>query len=116
MPNVIIGCAIGTLIGAAIAVFFGGMLGAGAERRLIDEWRKIRPGMTLDEVKSQLGEPSGQYPIGKGFPEWAERSVPDDYYQNHGLLTFVIPMIRPQVLLIYYDGADRVVFVSSVPT
>tara|TARA_B110000495_G_scaffold182009_1_gene177198 strand:- start:1604 stop:1954 length:351 start_codon:yes stop_codon:yes gene_type:complete len=116
MRNFIIGCVIGALVVAVFAVLIGGVLGAGTERRLIDDWRKIQPGMTLDDVKSELGEPSGHFPIGQGFPEWAERSVPNDYFENHGLLTYVIPLIGPQVLLIYYDSDDRVVFVSSVPT
>lgn len=72
--------------------------------------------MTLDEVTAVLGKPNAKIPVGQGFPEWAERSVPSDYFKQHGLLTYVVPMIAPQVLLIYYDSEDRVVFVSSVPT
>ena len=116
MRNVIIGCVIGALVVAVLAVLFSGVLGVHTERRLIEDWRKIQAGMTLDDVKSELGEPSGQFPIGQGFPEWAERSVPNDFFEKHGLVTYVIPVIGPQVLLIYYDSDDRVVFVSSVPT
>lgn len=116
MRNIIIGCAIGLVLATLLAVLFGIMLGVRAEHQLIEDWRKVQPGMTLDEVKSLFGEPSGQFPVGDGFPEWAERSVPDDYFENHGLITYVSPKIPPQVLLIYFDHDERVVFVSSVPT
>jgi hypothetical protein len=83
MRNAIFGFLIGALLVVILAVFFGGTFGADAKQRLIDDWRKILPGMTLDEVKSELGEPSGQFPVAQGFPEWAERSVPNDFSRNH---------------------------------
>jgi hypothetical protein len=116
MRNIIIGCTIGALVATLLVVLYGGLLNAAADRQLIEAWRKIQPGMPLADAKSELGEPSGQYPLGQGFPEWAQRSVPDDFSKSHGLLTYVIPVLTPQVLLIYYDSDERVVFVSSVPS
>jgi hypothetical protein len=87
-----------------------------AAPRLIEDWRKIQPGMTVEKVESLLGKPNSQFSPGDGYPEFGQRSVPDDYFKNHGLLAYVIPTIEPQVLLIYYDDDDRVVFVSSAPT
>ena len=89
---------------------------AAAERELIDKWRQVHPGMPCAEVVRILGTPSEEWKPGTGFPDWAQKSVPEDYYLNHGLLLFTIMRMGPQLLLVYFDENNRVAFVSSTWT
>jgi hypothetical protein len=111
----VVGFVIGTVV-ASFMIMSGDLLRRPAERQLIDDWRKIQPGMLVTEVQSLLGESSGRFPRGDSLPLWAEQSVPKDFSQSHGLVTYVIGGIGPQVLLIYFDEQNRVVFVSSTTT
>ena len=116
MAKFIAGCFLGSIITLAALTLFAGLLYSRAERQLIDDWRKIQPGMTRATVLELLGPPSHDVKPGHGFPDWATKSVPDDYYELHGLLVFTIPAPGPQLLLIYLDSNDRVSFVSSMYT
>ena len=115
MQKAFIGFFLGLLVGAVLSGALSRIL-SGANSELIANWRSIEPGVSIAEVESRLGKPSSVFPLGQGFPEWAEESVPDDFYKNHGLVTYVTPRIRPQVLLVYFDEDENVVYVSSVPT
>ncbi len=95
---------------------FAGLLHSRAERQLIDNWRQIQPGMERNAVIELLGEPYYHMAPGVGFPAWAEESIPDDYYESHGLLVFYAPAPGPQLLLVYFDSDDHVSFVSSTHT
>lgn len=116
MRNLIVGFVAGVVAATLVLVSFSSAFRQSSEHRLIEDWRKIRPGMRIAEVQQVLGEPSGQFPLGQPYPEWGGCSVPKDFYLKRGLMTYVVPLLAPQVLLIYYDEDDRVVFVSSVPT
>jgi len=116
MCLLIVDFVMGIVVAALFVLVYSGLLRQPAERRLIDDWRKIQPGMLVTEVQTILGEPNGRFPLGDSFPNWAEQSVPNDFYQSHGLVTYVIGGIGPQVLLIYFDEQNRVVFVSSTST
>lgn len=115
MAKFVVGVIGGSLVTLLAMTIFVGLLSVPAERDLIDNWREIYPGMPYAEVERILGSPS--YDMrrpGTGFPEWTEKSVPDDYYVNHRLVVFTI---RPmgQRLLLVLDYNDRVTFVSSIP-
>ena len=116
MAKFVAGCVAGSIITLVILTLFGGLLYSRAERQLIDDWRKIHPGMTRASVLEVLGKPSYDMNPGHGFPEWANKSVPDNYYETHGLLVFTIPAPGPQLLLVYFDSSDCVSFVSSIYT
>jgi hypothetical protein len=107
---------VGTLVTILALALFAGIQCAPADRELIENWRKIRLGMNRDEVERILGLPDYDIKRGSAFPTWAEKSVPDSYYLNHGLLVFTIRRLGPQLLLVYVDEDDCVVFVSNAPT
>jgi|GEM_PF-3319980 hypothetical protein len=115
LRDIVVGFVIGIFV-ASFMIISGDLLRKPVERQLIDDWRKIRPGNLVTEVQTILGEPNGRFPLGDSFPKWAEQSVPKDFYKSHGLVTYVIMGIGPQVLLIYFDEQNRVVFVSSTST
>ena len=116
MAKLVAGCVVGSIITLVSLTLFAGLLYSRAERQLIDDWRKIQPGMTRATVLELLGKPSYDIKLGQGFPNWATQSVPDNYYETHGLLVFTIPAPGPQLLLVYLESNDRLSFVSSIYT
>ena len=116
MGRFISGCVAGSLLTIVALALFAGLLSSGAERQLIDDWRRIQPGMNRDAVLQTLGKPAYDMKLGDGFPAWAETSVPDDYYKSHSLLVFHVPAPGPQLLLVYLDENGNVSFVSSTYT
>ena len=114
MTKFILGLVVGSLVTIVSLSLFTGLLSARAERHLIADWRLVKPGMERKEVIDMLGKPSLALNVGDGFPYWAERSVPADYSETHGLVVFALPTLPgPQLLLVYLDKEDRVSFVSS---
>ena len=113
MAKFLAGCIAGSIATLVLLTLFAGLLYSRAERRLIDNWRQVHPGMTRAAVVEILGEPKHDIQPGIGFPTWADKSVPEDYYKTHGLMVFYIPTFGPQLLLVYFDTEDRVSFVSS---
>jgi hypothetical protein len=116
MGKFVSGCIAGSLLTIIALTLFAGLLHSRAERHLIDDWRKIQPGMNKESVLQTLGDPAYDMKLGDGFPAWAEKSVPDDYYKTHALLVFYVPGPGPQLLLVYLDGNGGVSFVSSTST
>ncbi|MCA9187480.1 MAG: hypothetical protein R3E01_22525 [Pirellulaceae bacterium] len=116
MAKFISGFFVGSVAALVALSLFAGLLCFQSERQLIDQWRKIEPGMERHAVIELLGEPSYDIKLGEDFPGWAEMSIPDDYYQTHGLLVFAVPVPGPQLLLVYFDEDGRVSFVSSTYT
>lgn len=116
MAKFISGLVIGALVTLLVLTLFGGLFYARAKGQLIDQWRQVKPGMERETVVKLIGEPTYDMKLGEGFPSWAEVSVPDDYYQTHGLLVFLVRGPGPQLLLVFLDADDRVSFVSSTYT
>ena len=85
--------------------------------RANEEWQRIQPGMTLDQVEATLGR-KATYDAkpGEGFPSYAKSGFPEDYSQEHGLQTFLVPGIGPYLLLVAYDRSGRVTFVACTTT
>lgn len=110
------GFLLGTLTVLAVLTLFGGLLYAPAKRELIENWRKIQPGMSTVEVESILGPPNYSFNSGERFPPWASENVPHDYWHGHGLIAYTINRPGPQILIIYTDDNQNVTFVSSVST
>lgn len=108
----------GLIAGMLLTASFQGVtaIAGKSSQKLIADWRSVRPGMTVAEVTAVLGVPNGTFPAGKPFPEFASQSVPDKYYENHSVSTYVIPLLKPQVLLIYFDADGVVSYVSSSST
>lgn len=105
-------------IALALAVFLLGLTWAGtaSKEKLIDSWRVVHPGMSVVEVTSSLGTPDLEIQVGNPFPNWAAKSVPENYFETHGLMTFVTQTPLPEVLLVYFDEDGHVTFVSSCNT
>lgn len=116
MAKFLMGTIVGSILTLAATTIFAGLLSSPAERQLIENWRKVRPGMEKSAVIELLGEPSYEMKLGEGFPAWAEKSVPPEYYKTHGLLVFTVRMTGPQLLLIFIDAEGCVSFVSSTYT
>lgn len=116
MKQAVIMLAIGVAVGAAgfwlftdtYSHFFSGV----AERRLIKEWRQIKPNMTVTEVQSILGEPSAKYKTGDDFPDFYQPLIPINYDKKHGALSYTLPGIPIYVLVIFFDKDERVTFVG----
>jgi hypothetical protein len=116
MKSSTIGAVVGACV-AALALTLGTELPyAPGKTELIAKWRLVRPGMSRDEVIRALGSPTYDFKPGEGYPDWAKFGSADTFYEDHGLLVFTITRMGPQLLLIYVDRANRVAFVSSVPT
>ena len=111
-----VGAIVGALVTGITLTLFSGLLFISAERQLIEDWRKIQPGMERTTVEQILGAPSYDFEIGQGFGPWPHDSLPADYDSNHGLLVFVTGLPGPQVLLVYMDEKNCVSFVSSTTT
>ena len=85
--------------------------------RVNEEWQRIQPGMTLDQVEVALGRKAyHDDKPGEGFPSYAKAGFPEDYSQEHGLQTFVVPGVGPYLLLVAYDRSGRVTFVACTTT
>jgi hypothetical protein len=84
--------------------------------RLIDAWRKVEPGMDIDEVDVRLGAPAYDFAAGEGWPAWATVAAPEEVRRQHGLRVFMVAGMGPQLLLVIYDDAGHVFFVTSRPT
>jgi len=102
---------LGLIVGLALG--WGGSVlpGKDSNARLIGAWRKIQPGMSLQEVEAALGPPSyesGTWEAGARFPE--------SYRKDHELRTYIVKGLGPQLLFIAFDRDGRVSFVSSSPT
>ena len=112
--------AIGAIVGACVAALaltiWAELPYAPARADLIAKWREVRPGMSRDEVIRTLGSPAYDFKPGEGYPDWAKFGSADTFCLDHGLLVFTITGIGPQLLLVYVDRADKVAFVTSVPT
>lgn len=113
--------AAGFLAGAVTAtlslLLFSGVLFYPAQKELIDKSRLVKLDMPINEVKEILADDGVTHKYGGGFPEWAKRSVPEDYSENHGLITFTTRKgFGPQLLLVYFDERNRVTFITSTDT
>ncbi len=87
-----------------------------SSQKLIADWRSIQPGMTVAEVTARLGVPNGTSQQGNRFLNSRHSLSLTSTNENHSVSTYVIPLLKPQVLLIYFDADGAVSFVSSSST
>ncbi len=116
MRSSVIGAVLGACVAALALTIWADLPYAPARAELIAKWRQIRPGMTRNETIHVLGSPTFDFKPGGGYPEWAQLGSPDAFSKDHGLLVFTIARMGPQLLLVYLNRDDKVVFVSSTST
>ncbi|WP_367874203.1 hypothetical protein [Luteolibacter sp. Populi] len=102
---------LGLIVGLALGWGLGGSIFP-SNARLIESWRKIQPGMSLQEVEAALGPPSYE----KGVPQEARVRFPESYWKDHKLRTYIVKGLGPHLLFIAFDREGRVSFVSSSAT
>lgn len=85
-------------------------------RRLIEAWRQIPPGMMASEVEEIMGSASYEFDAGEGWPEWIARSLPEEIGSDHRLSAYLIEGWGPQILLVVFDAKGKVTFVGSTHT
>ncbi len=86
------------------------------ERKLIEQWRRIAPGMNSAEVETLLGEPKYRFETGKTWPHYGGPRFPEEFQSNHGLSVYYVGGVGPQLLLVIDDAEGRVAFVTSAST
>jgi hypothetical protein len=116
MRSFVIGAVVGACVAALALAISTDLPYAPARAELIAKGRQIQPGMTRDEAIRALGSPTYDFKPGGGYPEWAQFGSPDAFSKDHGLLVFTIRRMGPQLLLVYLNRDDKVVFVSSTST
>lgn len=115
MTKLMLGTVFGSTATIVCLVLFGGLLYSPAQNRLVDTWRKVKPGMSRAEIVEWCGVPSHDFPILREAPAWARETVSEHYGNEWKLLVFTIQGPGPQLLLVFLDQQDRVSFVASVP-
>ena len=106
------GCLAGSCLTLVALAIFAGLFHSRAERQLIDEWRRIGPGMNREAVMQRLREPSYAFEPGEANHTWSQPSIPAEYFTIHDLLVFSVPGPGPHLLLVFFDANSRVSFVS----
>jgi len=116
MRSSVFGAVLGACVAALALTIWADLPSAPARAELIAKWGQLRPGMTRNDTVHALRSPPFDFKPDGGYPEWAQLGSPGAFSMDHGLLVFTITRMGPQLLLVYLDRDDKVVFVSSTST
>jgi len=84
--------------------------------RLIESWRQVDPGISINEVDSILGSPMYDFESGYTWPSWISEVLPEHLADEHRVRAYYIDGMGPQFLLVVFDAGERVSFVGSTDT
>lgn len=86
-----------------------------ASKAMIRDWRKVSPGMPLEDVVEAIGKTGSMTSIGGNHPNEAKRCASEEYLMTHGSLLYLYTP-QPVIMIVFFDENDRVTFVSTTGT